>query len=182
MKQALSIVALAVVLFAARRAGAVEGRGDVESDHIDATDDGGPRTAGILVDPLLMAMGWLGAEFDAACGEHVVITAEGNGRFFGGVRGFRARVGLAIFRQRFAFHGLYVHPTFEWERATAAGLTGRGIVGAITIGYDWTWISGLTVRLGAGMGYARGTLNDGLAVFTSAGWSPAFDTNVGWVF
>jgi hypothetical protein len=182
MKRALSLVTIAALLCAAPRARAVEGRGDVESDHVDATDDGGPRTAGILVDPFLMAMGWLGAEFDAACGEHVVITAEGSGRFFGEVRGLRGRVGLAIFRQRFAFHGLYVHPTFEWERATAAGLTDRGVAGAVTIGYDWTWISGPTVRLGAGMGYGRGTLSDRLAVFTSAGFGPAFDANVGWVF
>lgn len=182
MKHVLSLVTVAAVLLAAARARAVEGRGDVESDHVDARDDGGPRTAGILVDPFLMAMGWLGAEVDAACGEQVVLTAEGNGRFLGDVRGVRARVGLAVFRQRFAFHGLYVHPTFEWGRATAAGVTDRGLAGAVTIGYDWTWSSGPTVRLGAGMGYARGTLNDRLAVFTSAGWRPAFDANVGWVF
>jgi len=56
MKRALSLLAAVGVLTATRPAPAVESRGDVETDHLDATDDGGPRAAGVFVHPFGMAM------------------------------------------------------------------------------------------------------------------------------
>jgi hypothetical protein len=182
MKRALSAVAVAGVLTAARLARAVEGPGDVETDHIDATDDGGPRTAGVLLHPLEIAAGWLGAEVDASCGDHATLTVEGDARWFFGVRGFRTLLGVALFPQRFSFHGLYVHPTFEWDRSTAGGVVATAVGGGVTVGYAWTWIAGASARLGGGVAYANGIVRDGQAAFALGGLRPEVDADLGWVF
>jgi hypothetical protein len=182
MKRALSMTAAATVLAAALPARAVESRADVETDHLDAADDGGPRALGVLVHPLAIAIGWLGAEVDAACGEHVVLTLEGDARWFLGVRGVRAVLGVALFPQRFAFHGVYVHPTFEWDRATGGGVGASALGGGATVGYAWTWPFGASVRLGGGVAYTKSVVADGTAAFAIEGLRPEIDADLGWVF
>jgi hypothetical protein len=182
MKRALSIAAAAGVLAAALPARAVETRADVETDHFDAADDGGPRALGVLVHPLAIATGWLGAEIDAACGEHLVLTIEGDARWVFGIRGFRTVLGLALFPQRFAFHGVYVHPTFEWDRATSGAVAASALGGGATVGYAWTWPFGASVRLGGGVAYAKSVFGDGTAAIAVAGLRPEVDADLGWVF
>jgi hypothetical protein len=182
MKRVLAGVALCGVLGPAPSAWAVEDRTDVESDHIDATDDGGPRAIGFLLHPLFMATGWVGAEVDAACGERVLLSVEGDARWLFGTHGLRAVVGAALFPQRFAFHGLYVHPTFEWDRSAAGGASASALGGGITVGYAWTWSVGATVRLGGGIAYARGVTSDGTVSLAFEGLRPAIDADAGWVF
>ena len=70
------------------------------------------------------------------------LTVEGDARWFFGVRGFRTLLGVALFPQRFSFHGLYVHPTFEWDRSTEGGVVATAVGGGVTVGYAWTWIAG----------------------------------------
>jgi hypothetical protein len=182
MKRALSMLAAAGLLVAAGPARAVEGRGDVETDRVDAADDGGPRAAGLLVHPLAIATGWLGAEVDATCSEQVVLTVEGDARWVFGVHGLRAALGVALFPQRFAFHGLYVHPSVEWDRATAGGVAASALVGGATVGYAWTWPVGASVRLGGGLAYAKRLVSDGQAAFALEGLRPEVDADLGWVF
>jgi len=182
MKRALSGVVAAGVLAAARQAGAVEGPSDVETDHIDAADDGGPRAVGVLLHPLLIASGWLGGEVDAACGEHVALSVEGDARWLFGIRGLRSVIGVAFFPQRFSFHGLYVHPTFEWDRSTAGGVTATALGGGVTVGYAWTWPFGATLRLGGGIGYAKAAVRNGETAFAFGGLRAEVDADLGWVF
>jgi hypothetical protein len=181
MKRELSVLAIAGVLTASQRSLAVEGPGDVESDHIDAADDGGPRSVGLLLHPIGMAAGWLGAEIDAACGEHLVLGLEADGRF-AWVHGVRAALDALLFPQRFSFHGIYVHPTFEWDRMGADGATATILGGAITVGYAWTWPSGPTFRLGGGVGYTRGAVDGSAPLTALEGWRPQVDADLGWVF
>jgi len=181
MKRALSVLAVSGVLTASPRCAAVESSNDVESDHIDAADDGGPRSVGLLLRPIAMAAGWFGAEIDAACGEHMVLGLEGDGRFTW-VHGVRAVLGALLFPQRFSFHGIYIHPTFEWDRVGADGMAATILGGAIAVGYAWTWPSGPTLRLGGGVRAAKGTFGRGAALLALEGWRPQVDADLGWVF
>jgi hypothetical protein len=179
MKRAFfGLAMLLALLCSARRASAVEGRGDVESDHVDAADDGGPRSAGFALDALSIATGWLGAELDAACGEHLVLGVEGDARWLWGLHGVRAVLGVAFFPQRFAFHGIYVHPRFTWNRVASAAALGGGI----TVGYAWTWPVGASLRLGGGIAYGKSIAGDGQVRIAFDRLGPMADADVGWVF
>jgi hypothetical protein len=178
MKRVLWMVTVGALLGSAQRASAVERPGDVESDHIDATDDGGPRSAGFVLDAISIAAGWLGAEFDVACGEHLVLGVEGDARWLWGIHGVRAVLGVAFFPQRSSFHGLYVHPRGEWIHAASTAALGGGI----TVGYAWTWPVGASVRLGGGIAYGRGIAGDGPMRFAFDRFGPLADAGVGWVF
>lgn len=183
MKPGVALSAGIVALTVAARAGAVETRTDVETDHIAAADDGGPRTAGWLVDPLSMATGWLGAEFDAACGESVVMSVAGAERWVFETRGYRVNLGVALYPQRYSFHGIYVHPVVEWARASGDGIATSALGGGVTVGYAWTWPFGATVRLGGGVTYARAltrSSSDGPLAFDVV--RPRVDGDIGWVF
>jgi hypothetical protein len=182
MKRALSTLGAAGILAAAPLAWAVEGPGDVETDHLDAADDGGPRAIGVLLHPVAIAAGWVGAEVDASCGDHVTLTVEGDARWIFGLRGYRTLLGFALFPQRFSFHGLYVHPTFEWDRSTAVGAAASALGGGVTVGYAWTWPVGAAVRLGGGVAYAKEIVTDGQAAFAVEGPRPEVDADLGWVF
>jgi hypothetical protein len=182
MKRVLSVVGAAGVLAVAPLARAVEGPGDVETDHLDAADDAGPRAVGVLLNPVAIAAGWLGAEVDASCGEHVTLTVEGDARGLFRLRGFRALLGFALFPQRFSFHGLYIHPTFEWDRATTVGAAATALGGGVTVGYAWTWPVGASVRLGGGVAYAKEIVTEGQAAFALEGLRPQVDADLGWVF
>jgi hypothetical protein len=180
MKRATAALAVAGMLTSVQAARAVESAKDVETDHIDAADDGGPRSAGLLLRPIAMATGWLGAEIDAACGEHAVLTLEGDGRF-ARTRGVRAALGVVLYPQRFAFHGIYVRGLLEWDRVSAANVA-TVLGAAITVGYAWTLPVGAALRLGAGAGYARGKAGDGQAPIALQGLGPRVDADLGWVF
>jgi hypothetical protein len=178
---AVGVAAVLAVALPARRALAVETRADVETDHVDAADDGGPRAVGVVVRPLSMARGWLGGEVDAACGEKVVVSVEGDGRAYG-ASGYRAALGASFFVQRFAFHGFYLHPTAQWAHAAVPGITATAIGGGVTLGYEWTWPVGATVRLGGGASYARALVNGAGRALGIEGVDPEVDGDVGWVF
>jgi hypothetical protein len=176
-----SLSAVLASFLAAPCAGAVETRADVETDHVSAADDGGPRALGVLVNPFPMGIGWLGAEVDAACGQQVLFTIEGDTRAPGN-RGFAGAAGLALFTQGVAFHGIYGRLSAEWAHETAFGESATAIGGAVRFGYEWTLLGGPTLRLGAGAGYARESVSGGGATIDLGGIRPRVDAAVGWVF
>lgn len=184
MKPAVALVTAAASLGASPSAFAVETHADVQTDHVKAEGDGRPRTLGVLVRPLSMALGSLGAELDAACGEHVVLTVEGGeAGMFGssGSSAYGVDLGVAIFRFGFAFHGLYFHPVVEWARVTGDGAAER-LGGGFTAGYAWTWPVGVTVRLGGGVMYAKTLEGEEQVTDGIKGVRPRIDVDVGWVF
>lgn len=169
----------------ASRAGAVETSADVETDHIDAADDGGPRTAGVLLHPFSMAFGAfgeLGVELDVALGENAALSFEGDWVLLPGASSYEASVGLPVFPQRFAFHGIYVHPRVEWASETSGGESDRVIGAVVTVGYAWTWPVGATLRLGGGPAYDRALASDGAVTHALEGLHPRADVSAGWVF
>lgn len=186
MKPAAALFVATLSLTLSRPAAAAETKADVETDHVTAADDEGPRTAGLLVRALSMATGWLGAEIDVSSGPGVALSAEGAQRRVFGRRAYRVALGVALYPQRPSFHGFYVHPVVEWARTTGDSMAASALGGGFTVGYAWTWPAGATVRLGGGVAYARalGTPpgSDPQASPVVEGLQPRVDVDLGWVF
>jgi hypothetical protein len=176
---AASLLAIAAAF--ARPARAAETRYDVESDHLDAFDDGGPRTFGLLANPLALAVGTLGVEGDLVLGDTAAMSVGGDLVSTGGTTAYGASVGLPIYPWRLVFHGFYVHPRLAWARATSQGASVDVFGGGATMGWQWTWRLGLTLRAGAGVAYERTVPDSGPGVAIT-GVRPLLDGAVGWVF
>jgi len=155
-----------------------ESSADVETDHVDAVDEGGPRYARLAVQPLLPALGLAVAEADVAIAEHVAVSGALAWLVTPSGSGYRASAGAPVFPAHTVFHGLYVHPRIEWTRLPSATSLGA----AATLGYAWTWPFGATTSFGIGLAYTRGAAVGIGAVAAVAGFEPRFDTAVGWLF
>jgi hypothetical protein len=183
---ALALGAAAGLLptLAHRSAAAAETRSDVETDHIDAFDDEGPRSFGAFaktgVTGLESSQGGVGFELDFGLGEVVAISLGGEWLRLGASTGQALTLGIPIFPGRVAFHGLCVHPRFTWALyAAGGGQAQRGSAGA-TVGWEWTATVGFTARLEAGLVYERWF---GIGAETPPdGVRPAADAAIGWVF
>jgi hypothetical protein len=171
-------VALAAVIVLASPARAAESRADVETDHIDAVDQGGPRTLRLAVQPFSPAVGLAQAEVDVALAEHVALSTALGWVVAPGGSGYRASVGLPVYPLRDAFHGIYLHPRVEWTHLSFASSVG----GALSLGYAWTWPFGATTSFGAGLAYARGSAEQAGAVVAFGSFQPRIDGAVGWLF
>jgi len=162
-------------------AAAADTRRDVETDHLDAFDDGGPPSLALLVNPLAVVLGTFGAEADFVLGDAAALSMEGDWVSSGGTTAYAAAVGLPVFPWRTVFHGFYLHP-----RATAAVATSSGApfdvlgIGA-TAGWQQTWRFGFTLRVGGGIAYehAAGPNPSGVPIL---GVRPLLDGEIGWVF
>ena len=175
---------LAAAVAAPRQARAAETRHDLETDHIDAFDDGGPRSFGLLANPLALAVGTLGVEGDLVLGDVGAMSLEGDLMSVGDTTAYGAAVGFPLYPWRLVFHGFYFHPRVTWVRATSASSPAASVDvvgGGATVGWQWTWRFGLTLRAGAGAAYAI-ALSDAAPNVAVAGLRPLLDGSVGWVF
>jgi hypothetical protein len=173
-------VAFGVVLGVARPAAAAETARDVETDHFDGADDGGPRSWGFALRPLDLDLGLVGVELDTALSERVVLSFEAGWVAVAPALAYGVVAGIAVFPTRFAFHGFYVHPRLEaWRAPPTRNAIGLGSL----VGYEWTAPVGATARLGGGLAYVTWTgppaINPSVSV---AGLLPELDAAVGWVF
>jgi hypothetical protein len=175
------ILAVVSVVTGATGARAAEGA-DIETDHLDAADDGSPRTVALLVDPAAVALGQLGLEIDVAVLANVALSVEADRFSLGGLTAYGAAVGLPLFPQRFTFHGLYVHPRAAWARTSGDGPAVDVVSAGATVGYEWTWPVGATIRLGAGATYGKTVASDGGVSVALEGLRPQIDGTLGWVF
>jgi len=176
------LIGLASTLGAASRAKAADARGDQETDHIDAFDDGGPRTLGLLVNPGALALGTFAAEGDFVLGDAAALSVEGDWLSTPGTTACGAMLGLPLFPWRVVFHGLYLHPRALLARATSDGLSADVVGIGGTAGWQQTWRFGLTLRLGGGAAYEVALGQVGGASFSVAGVRPLVDGELGWVF
>jgi len=184
-RSAAALAALALALSASREVRAVETSADVETDHVDAADDGGPRSAGVLVSAVPAGLGHagsIGAEVDVALGTNAALSVRGDWLPFGAIRAYAASVGLPFFPQLFAFHGVFVHPRLEWASASARGTSVHVSGAAVLAGYEWTWLPGATIRLAGGAGYAKALGADPELAPALAGLHPELDAALGWIF
>jgi hypothetical protein len=177
---ALALALAAGILSIATRAGAVETPRDIETDHVEARDDGAFRAIAVLLHPVAMATAWFGAEVDVAVSDHVMLSVTGEARAGSRSHGDRASAGMAFFLSR-AFDGFYLHPGFEACRASVNGVAGSAVGAALTGGYAWSWPLGIMLRAGGGVAYERALLGDASAV-ALGGVRPRIDADVGWAF
>lgn len=178
MKRFARAAAAAAAVACAGAARGAESSADVQTDHVDAVDDGGPRYARLAVQPLPPALGLAVAEADVAVAEHVAVGGAFAWLVTPSGSGYRASAGVPIFPVLTVFHALYLHPRIEWTRLSSA--TSLGV--AATVGYAWTWPFGATTSCGVGLAYARGSAVGAGAVVAFAGFEPRFDAAVGWLF
>jgi hypothetical protein len=179
---AFTVLAVALALAGERSAAAAEGRADRETDHLDAFDDGGPRSFGLFVNPLALTLGTFAAEADFVLGEAAALSVEGDFMSTGGATAYGVTAGVPLFPWRVVFHGLYLHPRVMAAYATNAGVAAdvAGIGG--TLGWQQTFRFGLSLRIGGGATYEVALGQAAGAAFAVTGVRPLVDGEVGWVF
>lgn len=178
----IALVLGAAVTAASAEARADEPRTDVETDHLDAFDDGGPRSFALLTNPASLLFGAVGAEGDVLLGDSAALSLEADGVMAGGSTGAGAAVGVPLFPQGIALHGLYLHPRVFAARAWSGSGHGDAVGVGGTIGWEWTLPVGFTVRTGAGAVVERPVGGDAGAVSSLVGFRPLLDGSVGWAF
>jgi hypothetical protein len=179
---ALAGLLVALGVCRAAPAAAAEGRADRETDHIDAFDDGGPRSFGLFVNPLALTLGTVAAEGDFVLGEAAALSVEGDFMSVAGATAYGVTAGVPLFPWRIVFHGLYLHPRLMAAYATNGGVTAdvAGVGG--TLGWQQTFRFGLSLRIGGGAAYEVALGQDAGAGFAVTGLRPLLDGDVGWVF
>jgi hypothetical protein len=161
---------------------AAETRRDVETDHLDGFDDGGPRRFGLLANPLSIALGTFGAEGDLVLGDTAALSLEAGWTPSPEVQVYGAAVGVPLFPARIPFHGFYLHPRLAWWRASADGASVDVMGLGATVGWEWTWRIGFTVRAGLGATYERALAASDGPAGSLTGVRPLVDASLGWVF
>jgi hypothetical protein len=179
---ALAGVLLALVVGRPATAVAAEGRGDRETDHIDAFDDGGPRSFGLLFNPLALVLGTMAVEGDFVLGDAAALSVEGDWMSVAGASAYGLTVGVPLFPWRVVFHGFYVHPRAMAAYAMNGGLSADVVGIGGSLGWQHTFRFGLSLRVGGGAAYEVALGQDAGASFAVTGVRPLLDGDVGWVF
>ncbi|HEX8794389.1 MAG TPA: hypothetical protein VF765_25770 [Polyangiaceae bacterium] len=174
--------AMALTALSADVLAAPETRTDVETDHPDAFDDGGPRSFALLTNPASLLFGAIGAEGDLLLGDVAAVSLEADVLAAGPVTGASGSLGVPLFPQGVALHGFYLHPRLfaahAWSAGSHADVAGIGA----TLGWEWTLPVGFTVRVGAGAAIDRPIGGDASAVSALTGFRPLLDGALGWAF
>jgi hypothetical protein len=178
----LACLLVAVVVGWSAPAAAAEGRGDRETDHIDAFDDGGPRSFALLLDPLALALGTMAVEGDFVLGDAAALSVEADWMSAVGASAYGVTVGVPLFPWRVVFHGFYVHPRAMAAYGVNGGLTADVVGLGGTLGWQHTFRFGLSLRIGGGAAYEVALGKDAGASFAVSGVRPLLDGDVGWVF
>jgi hypothetical protein len=167
---ALAAVGWSLPVFAA------EGPRDVETDHLDAYDDGGKPSVGVLANLGAPLSGALAAEIDFALGDAAVLSVEADCFCLGVPKAFGGAIGVPLFVERVRFHGLYVEPRLAAVVASSGAAAAVGL--GATAGWEETFRFGLSLKGGLGLLYETPLAGDGLVV----GIKPLVDAAIGWVF
>lgn len=183
MKPGMVVLALASALVAvSAQARAEESGGDVETDHLDAFDEGGPRSFALLTDPASLLFGAIGVEGDLVLGDTAALSIEADALAAGPATGASASLGVPLFPQGVALHGFYMHPRLFAARAWSAGSHADALGVGATLGWEWTLPVGFTLRLGAGAAIDRPVGGDAGVVSSLVGFRPLLDGSLGWAF
>jgi hypothetical protein len=183
---AVAVVANAAVLLEAPCASATESPSDVETDHIQAFDDVGPRSFAVLASSGGEGLGRFGAkmggELDFGLSDAMALSIDGGWLLSAHEAGYGVAIGTPVFLARVPFHGLYVQPRVSLAHRAIDGVSiDTADVGA-TLGWQWTLREGLTLRLGVGVAYGVRLSDAGGPGEAFAGLEPLADAGVGWVF
>jgi hypothetical protein len=187
----LAALVLAVVLWPAPSA-AADGLRDVETDHIDAYDDGGKPSFGVFANAGALLAGAFAARAELCLGDMAAVSLEGDYFATGTAPAYGASLGLPLFVERVRFRGLYIEPRLLGQVGSGVPLS-HGTVGlGATAGWEETWRFGLSIKGGIGLSYET-TLPDSSCPqpggtgrcdtnFVAVGVRPLVDAAVGWVF
>jgi hypothetical protein len=178
MRHVVALLGAGAIVTSAGPARAAESAADVETDHVDAVDPGGPRYVRLELQPFAPSLGLAQAEADAAFAEHLALSAALGWVVAAAGSGYRASVGIPMFPAQEAFRGVYLHPRFEWTHLASASSVGA----ALTVGYAWTWPFGATTSCGGGFAFARGSAEGAGTLATLGNFQPRLDTSIGWLF
>jgi hypothetical protein len=172
-----------VTASATARAGDSPTFADRSRDYYEEND----RTFALMLNPLDAAVGMYGAEADVTLGRHAALSIEGDFFDLTGEPGTAFGAGLLLYPLRTAFHGLYVEPQalyvrplsesplhFDW-RTDVLG------VGS-TVGWQWTWDYGFSVRLGGGALYFFTGADSSSKAVAVSGPQLVLDGSLGWAF
>jgi hypothetical protein len=160
-------------------ASAAEGPRDVETDHVDAYDDAGKPSVGVLANPGALLSGALAGEIDFAVGDAAALSVEADCFGVGVTRAYGGSIGVPLFVERVRFHGLYVEPRIAVVVASSGPVAAAAVGLGATAGWEETWRFGLSLKGGLGLLYEVPLRDDGLLV---VGIKPLVDAAVGWVF
>jgi len=159
------------------------------------------KSAGVFINPLGLLFGVFGAEVDFRVADFMTLNVGGSyyrrsvtlldanttTNAYGG------DFGAQFFPFGRAFNQLYVYPRVSYSRASAtrtqpgfadasadSSLLGVGA----TVGYQWVWNPGFSLRLGAGMAYFTALAKDEASTveISLAGVLPQLDASLGWTF
>ncbi len=173
-----------------------------ESPAPDPEDVRYPRkSAGVFVSPLGLLFGALGAEADLKLADFATLNVSGNyyhrsislGDATTSTNAFGGDLGAQFFPLGRAFNQLYIYPRVSYSRAsatrtqpgTADASSDSTVLGVgATVGYQWTYTSGFSLRLGAGVMYFDALAKDGNqgVEISLSGLLPAVDASLGWTF
>ena len=147
------------------------------------------KTFGFFVNPLMMALGFFGAEFDVAPTSFMTVNVDG--LFFSDTsedvktNAYGGGLGVQFFPfSGRAFKGVYFYPRVQFVRAEAeddfSTASANLIAGGLTVGYQWLWDFGLAFRLGGGAAYYQiiGE-SEGTTEIALEGVAPVIDASIG---
>ncbi len=158
------------------------------ADRSDEALRDADRSRALLLNPLAMPMGIFGAEADWAPVRFAALALEAAVYLRQGVPATAVGVGLLFYPQGSVFRGLFVEPRLVYARPVAEPVPeldwSIDVVGAGgTVGWQWTWDYGFTVRLGGGViDFLGGSRTDAAGDAVALGPSLVVDGCVGWVF
>ncbi len=160
------------------------------ADRGEDDEEEAERTIAIVINPLQAAVGVYGAEVDVVAGRHVVLGFEGAIYRINDTTAHGLGAGVQLFPFHSALHGFYLYPRGVFAHATASAASASvtsdvlGVGG--TIGYQWTWNYGFTLRVGGGVMWFTGlsrTDGDGAQARVALdGVRPLLDASLGWAF
>jgi hypothetical protein len=165
---------------------AVETPRDVETDHLDPDDDGGPRAVSLTVHGLAPVFGGffgdVGIEAYVALAGRVALGAGGEWVASGAGRGHALSIGLPVFLGEVVFHGFFFfpHARWTWLPRSSPGRASADV--SALVGYEWTAPFGATLRAGGGAGFAWVVQGDSGSPSPLLGFHPELDVAAGWVF
>jgi hypothetical protein len=182
------LAAFALAMVAAETAKAEEP--PTFADRADDSADEATRSLVLAFNPLAMSAGVFGAEADFALTKRTALAVEADVYGLGADLGVAGGVGVVFYPTHPVFHGLYLEPRILFARRASESLLevdwGTDVLGlGGTVGWQWTWDYGFTLRLGGGgMHYFGGSgavIESSLPVDGSAAVLVA-DASVGWAF
>jgi len=182
-----AMTTLSCAVFAAVPAAADEAPTFADRDDAAEADES-ERGLGFMLNPLAIAAGIFGGDVDFAVFPRVALGVQGAVfQLADGSVATALGVGVLVYPIRSRFHGLVLEPCvvyarslreplakFDW-RANVVGLGG-------TLGWQWTWDYGLSIRLGAGpMRFVGGSRAPGIPIGRN-GLDVVLDGSIGWLF